>query len=89
MLISVSLALVRDLEVRGRDRLVVGPSEYRVVGWDEKNRRLLVRYVGDPAELPSRSSVPAENLYDALGGESGVPADTSERLASVAKNSDE
>lgn len=77
MLISMSLAAIRDVEVSGRDRLIVGPSVYRVVAWDEKNRRLMLEFVGDSptgppptseTSLPSRSAVPGKNLYDALSG---------------------
>jgi hypothetical protein len=42
MLISMSLELLAESEVVGRDRIKVGDLEFRVAGWDSKNRRLML-----------------------------------------------
>lgn len=42
MLISISLAMLKEAEIVGRDRIRIGDLTFRVTDWDRKNTRLML-----------------------------------------------
>jgi hypothetical protein len=54
MLISISLELLRTVEVTGRDRIRIGDLDFRVSGWDPKNRNLMLE--------PTIPAMPADGI---------------------------
>jgi hypothetical protein len=64
MLISISLSVLKDAEVIGRDRIRLGPGiEFRIADWDRKNRCLVL----EPTTIPA---MPAD----------GIPSDSGSAL---------
>lgn len=47
MLISISLDLLRTVEVTGRDRVRIGDLDFKVTGWHAKNRCLMLEPTTD------------------------------------------
>lgn len=48
MIVQISLDLLRTCELVGRDRVRIGDLEYRVTGWHDEHRALLVAPISGP-----------------------------------------